>query len=205
MKSIVEPPQSPLQGLSVVDLVSQGESALQAFFEANPLYFLAVHGEPAHSSEAHEEIYGALPADLPYTHKYVFGYQDSSGQLAAMANVISDLLAHGIWHIGTFIVATARHGTGDAQLLYGSLEHWARQAGAFWMRLGVVQGHPRAEAFWERQGYLQVAERSGIAMGRKLNSIRVMAKPLLGQSLSEYYALAARDRPASTNAAQPVA
>jgi GNAT superfamily N-acetyltransferase len=201
VKSIVDPPQSPLHGLSVVDLVSQGESNLQVFFEANPLYFLAVHGEPAQSGEAHEEIYGALPADLPYTHKYVFGYQDSSGQLAAMANVISDLLAHGIWHIGTFILATARHRTGDAQVLYGSLEHWARQAGACWMRLGVVRGHARAEVFWERQGYLQVAERTGITMGRKLNSIRVMAKPLLGQSLSEYYAIAARDRPESTIAA----
>lgn len=201
MKPIADPPQSPLPDLSVVDLTSHGEATLQVFFETNPLYFLAVHGEPAQSNEAHEEIYGALPADLPYTHKYVFGYQDSSGELVAMANIISDLLAHAVWHVGTFIVATARHGTGDAQILYGSLEQWARQAGARWMRLGVVQGHARAEVFWERQGYLQVAERNGIAMGRNMNTVRVMAKPLVGQSLSEYYALVTRDRPACTHAA----
>jgi len=199
--TIVDAPASPIPSLTVVNLLPDGEEALQLFFDANPLYFLAVHGEPAQPGEAHEEISGEPPAGWPYTRKYVFGYQSSSGQLAAMANVVSDLLAEGIWHVGTFIVETARHGTGDAQALYESLEHWARHGGARWMRLGVVQGHARAEAFWLRQGYLQVATRDGIVMGLRNNAIRVMAKPLHGQPLSEYYCLVERDRPASTNAA----
>jgi hypothetical protein len=68
------------------------------------------------------------------------------------------------------------------------------------MRLGVVEGHARAEAFWERSGYVQVAKREGIVMGQRTNTIRVMAKPLLGQPISEYYALVERDRPAPTSA-----
>jgi hypothetical protein len=64
------------------------------------------------------------------------------------------------------------------------------------MRLGVVEGNARAEAFWEKSGYVQVARRERIVMGQKTNSIRVMAKPLFGQSIAEYYALVERDRPA---------
>ena len=199
METPVDLPPSPIPGLQVVNLLPDGEDSLQVFFEANPLYFLAVHGVPAEPGEAHEELYEDLPPGWPFTHKYVFGYRGPEGQLDAMANVVSDLLAKGVWHLGTFIVATARHGTGDAKALYSSLEAWAQRAGACWMRLGVVQGHARAEAFWLRCGYIQVAQREGVVMGMRTNVIRVMVKPLYGQPLSDYYLLVERDRP--TNAA----
>ena len=193
-------PSSPIQDLSVVDLGLGGELALQEFFEANPQYFLSVHGIPPQQNEAHDEIYGDLPAGWPYTHKYVFGYQDPNGKLVGMVNVVSDLLAIGVWHVGTFIVATERHGTGDAKVLYSSVEDWCRKCGADWMRLGVVEGNARAEAFWSRTGYMQVARREGIVMGQRTSTIRVMAKPLRGQSLAEYYDLVGRDRPAPVSA-----
>lgn len=194
-------PESPLPSLSVVDLSDAGERTLQAFFEANPLYFLSVHGVPPQPDEAHEEIYGELPAGWAFTRKAVFGFQDSSSKLAGMGNVISDLLAPGVWHVGTFIVATDRHGTGDAQALYASIEAWCREGGARWMRLGVVEGNARAEAFWARSGYVQVARREGIVMGQRTNAIRVMAKALYAQPISEYHALVERDRPAPASAA----
>lgn len=50
--------------------------------------------------------------------------------------------------MSTTIVATARHGTGDAQVLNRGLESWAVANGAVWMWLGVVQGNTRAERFW---------------------------------------------------------
>jgi GNAT superfamily N-acetyltransferase len=193
-------PSSPLQKLSVVDLSNSGAPLLQELFETNPQYFLEVHGMPAQPHEAHEEIYGELPAGWPFTHKYVFGYQDLNGKLAGMVNVVSDLLANGVWHLGTFIVATDRHGTGDAKALYFSVEDWCRECGANWMRLGVVEGNARAEAFWSRTGYVQVARREGVVMGQKTNNLRVMAKPLCGQTLAAYYELVERDRPAPVSA-----
>jgi GNAT superfamily N-acetyltransferase len=86
-----------------------------------------------------------------------------------MANVVSDLLAPTVWHIGTFIVATSRHGRGDAQVIYDNLEAWARRNGAQWLRLGVVKGNLRAEHFWERQGFAQTRLRPGVSMGRLTN------------------------------------
>ena len=190
-------PVSPLQGVHTVELTSDQAPLLQRFFEENPAYFLATSGEPAGPQEGLEEITSQLPAEMSFTKKWVVGYVGANGFLIAMANVISDLLAPSIFHIGTFIVATERHGSGEAQILNRGLEEWAAANGAAWLRLGVVEGNTRAERFWATQGYVSVRERPGIEMGKRVVTVRNMIKPLSGEALEEYLTLAPRDRPAS--------
>ena len=173
---------------------------LQRFFDANPQYFFAVHGEPARANEAHEEIHGGLPPGWRFTKKWLVGYVDTESNLVAMANIVSDLLAPGVWHIGLFIVATsrfssARHGNGDARTIYRGLETWVIESGAHWLRLGVVEGNTRAERFWKTLGYRQTRTRDGVAMSKLMNTISVMVKPLAGGSLEQYLSLIERDRP----------
>ena len=187
-------PRSPISGLRTVELTIEHAPLLQRFFDRNPAYFLATSGGSAEAGEATEEIADPLPADMNYTKKWVIGYVDGSGELAAMATVIADLLAPSVQHVGTFIVATDRHGSGDAQRLYGALEAWARDAGGAWMRLGVVLGNIRAERFWTSQGYLPVRQRHDIQMGPRTVTVQVMYKPLRGGSRDEYLELVPRDR-----------
>ena len=187
-------PPSPIPGLRTVELTIDHAALLQRFFDRNPAYFLATSGAPAGAGEAEEEITDPLPADMSYTKKWVIGYVDESGELAAMANIITDVLAPSVQHIGTFIVATDRHGSGDAQRLYGALEAWARDAGGAWMRLGVVLGNVRAERFWISQGYRPVRQRHDVHMGVRTVTIQVMYKPLRGGSRDEYLELVPRDR-----------
>lgn len=192
-------PSSPIAALRTIELTPNEEPMLQHFFEANPQYFLAVNGEPAHPNEAHEEIHGEPPSDWSFKKKWLMGYVDAQNELVAMANIISDLLSPGVWHIGLFVVATSRHGTGDAQTIYRGIETWAIDNGAHWLRLGVVQGNARAERFWESLGYIQTRTRDGAAMGKLTNTIRVMVKPLAegkeAGSLEQYLSLIERDRP----------
>jgi GNAT superfamily N-acetyltransferase len=188
-------PQSPIQSLRTIELTSGHESVLQRFFEANPEYFFAVQGEPANPNEAYDEIHSQLPEGWSFTKKWVIGYLGESGSLAAIANIISDFLAAGVWHIGLFMVATSLYGTGTAQILYHSLESWARSNGANWLRLGVVKGNLRAERFWASLGYLQVRTRDGFQIGHQINTLRVMVKPLSGGNLEQYLSLLERDRP----------
>lgn len=187
-------PASPIPSLQTLELTSAQAPLLQRFFDDNPAYFLATSGEAAGPNEAIEEITGELPTGWSFTKKWVIGYQDPTGSLVAMANVVSDLLASSVFHVGTFIVATARHGSGDAQALYRSLERWAVASGATFMRLGVVQGNARAERFWASEGYVRVRDRPGIPMGPRTVTVQVMVKPLAGGSLEHYFALVPRDR-----------
>lgn len=188
-------PASPIAQLRTIELTPDCAPLLQAFFDDNPAYFLATSGEPAALDEAHEEITSEVPADWSFTKKWVVGYAEEHGSLVAMANVITDLLAASVFQIGTFIVATDRHGTGDAQLLYRGLEDWAATNGAAWMRLGVVQGNTRAERFWASMGYVAVRERRDIQMGNRMVTVQNMVKSLDGGTIEQYFALVPRDRP----------
>jgi hypothetical protein len=84
-----------------------------------------------------------------------------SSSLVGTPNLTPDLLAVSVWHIGLFIVATARHGSG------------------------------------RRRGVAEVRKRDGVQMGRQVNALRVMAKPLAGGTLEQHTALVSRDRPES--------
>lgn len=177
-----------------VALVEADIPELQQFFETNPEYFVAVTGQPPGSGEAHNEFHEDLPPGWPFTRKWLIGFSDDS-QMIGMANVISDLLAERVWHIGLFVVATSLHGSGTAQVIYEHLESWMRDQGAEWIRLGVVEGNIRAEHFWERVGYREVRKRSAVEMGLRFNTLRAMVKPLSGGTLQTYLTLVARDRP----------
>lgn len=183
------------EGLRAIEIGVAEVPRLQRFFEANPDYFLAVNGEVAGPGEADEEVHGALPAGWPYTRKWVVGIVDAEGTLVAMLDVVSDLLAAGVWHVGLFMVDGTARGSGLAQTLLTRLERWAVAGGASWLRLGVVAGNARAERFWEAAGFVETRRREGIEMGSRVNTVRVMAKALAGGSLDDYLARVARDRP----------
>jgi GNAT superfamily N-acetyltransferase len=154
-----------------------------------------VTGKGPQRAEADKEIHRLLPEGWPFTKKWAVGFVDDAGTIIGMADIVSDLLARHVWHIGLFIVATRLHGAGVAQLLYGHLERWALEHGAEWFRLGVVEGNARAERFWQRCGFVEVRTRDGVQIGPRTHTIRVMFKPLAGGSLGEYLALVARDNP----------
>jgi GNAT superfamily N-acetyltransferase len=177
-----------------VELAEEDLPALQAFFVANPEYFQAVTGAPPRPDEAKQELESRPPPGLPYDKVYVLGFLDSSGQMVAMASVLTDLLAAGVWHISLFIIATALHGTGTAGLLYERLEKWAKDEGASWLRLDAVAGNLKAERFWEKAGYKDV-QRLPVQLGSMTHTVRVMVKPLQGSDIDEYLREVPRDRP----------
>jgi GNAT superfamily N-acetyltransferase len=188
-------PQPGAGGLRVQALSVADEARLQRFFDANPDYFVHVTGAPPRPNEAHEALHDAPPPQFGYTRQWSLGYADAHGVLQAFAQVVADLFAPAVWHLGLFIVATARHGRGDAQQLLAGIEAWAQANGAQWMRLGVVAGHARAERFWQRQGYRELRQRHGMTMGERVNTVRVLVKPLAGGAREDYLALVPRDRP----------
>ena len=183
--------------LRCVELEAEDIPALQCFFDSNPDYFLLVGGEPPGPDLAAEEFHQLPPAELKYNRTYYLAFIPHEGHAPwrAIAQLTSDLMAEGVFHIGLFIVATARHGQGDASALLASIERWALAQGARWLRLGVVVGNARAERFWAAQGFVELRQRHGVATGPRLNSIRVMLKPLAGKTQADYLALVERDRP----------
>lgn len=188
-------PASPIENVSVIELNVSQAGLLQTLFENNGGYFHAIQGTAATPTEAQDELTDELPAGWSFTRQYRLGWQDRSGALRAMANITSDLLAKGVWHIGLFMLAAERHGSGDAQRLYRAMEDWMRDMGAEWLRLGVVQGNARAERFWHSMGFIECRRREGVEMGGQVNTVRVMVKPLRDGKLADYLQAVPRDCP----------
>lgn len=170
---------------------------LQAFFVANPDYFVAVNGMAPRADEARQEFEDRPPVGMPFDDAFILVFADDSGRLIAMASITANLLAARVWHIGLFIVATSLHGSGAAALLYAGLEAWLKAQGALWIRLGAVVGNTRAERFWERQGYTEVRRRAGTQLGDITHTVRVLVKPLGSLGLDDYLRLVPRDHPES--------
>ena len=190
-------PSTTLFDTTVARAVVLGDddrAALQQFFERNPDYFWSVNGEAPTADEAHDEMHAPLPDGWPHTWQGSIGFIDAHDELIGMANVVTDLLASGVFHVGLFIVATRLQGTGLGQVLHDGLVRWAIANGTRWLRLGVVSGNARAERFWMKLGYVDLRMRNGIKMGTRVNDVRVMVKPLTSDTLDNYLALVPRDR-----------
>jgi Acetyltransferase (GNAT) family len=177
-----------------VEIKADGVPELQQFYEANPEYHMLVTGAMPSPHSAQETFDARPPSGWPFTRKWTLSFRDQSGAMVAIADVVEDLLAEHVWHIGLYIVATSLHGSGAAREMYRHLESWMRGRGATWSRLGVVIGNGGAERFWEREGYLEIRKRENVRMGECVNTLRTMVKPLAGGSLPEYLANVVHDR-----------
>jgi ribosomal protein S18 acetylase RimI-like enzyme len=184
-------------GFRALEVSAENVTAVQRFFEENPEYFLAVAGEAPRAGQAQEEFEDRPPAGWPWDEHWMIRLVDSGGAIVALADVVSNLLAPGVWHIGLFIVATRLHGRGEARAYYDALEKWVRLGGAQWLRLNVAVGNGRAERFWEKAGFTEVRRREGVAVGRRVNTMRVLVKPLADGGVDRYLERVPRDRPES--------
>lgn len=188
---------------AAADLVARELAAnevplLQALFEANPEYFLAINGRPALPNEARIEFEDRPPASMSYTRQWCLGVFAPDCGLLGVCIVVSDLCAKGVWHITLYLLATSLHGRGIARALYEALEAWAQASGARWLRLGAVVGNRRAERFWRRCGFREVRQRHAVDTGGRVNDLYVMVKPLDEAPWSDYFASVPRDHPDST-------
>ncbi len=173
---------------------------LQALFEANPAYFRAINGRTAAPDEAQAEFDELPPPHLPFRQRWVAGLSDDAAgedaPLLGVVVVLADLGVAGAWHIALLLLDQACHGSGLAAAVMAGLQAWVRADGAQWLRLGVVAGNRHAERFWLRQGFAEVRVRHGVDTGGRLNSVRVLVKPLAGGTLAGYLQQMPRDLPA---------
>jgi GNAT superfamily N-acetyltransferase len=193
-------PEAPLFAsarFAARELVEADVPRVQALFEANPGYFVAVNGRPPGADAARVDFDERPPPHLTWTRRWFLGLFDRAGAMVGVADVVSDLSAPGVWHLALFLVATPLHGTGAALELYAALEGWIAGSGARWLRLGVVRGNARAERFWAGRGFVETRVRRGVDTGGRVNDVRVMVKALRDSALAEYLERVPRDRPDS--------
>jgi len=179
----------------VFELVEVDIAVIQQLYDANPEYSRMVLGRAPRDGDAHDDFYDRPPAAFPMGRKFMLGFVDAEDELLGVAEIVSDLFAQSVWHIGFFLLATNQHGNGLAHQLYEAIELAARTNGAQWLRLGVVADNLRGVRFWQRCGFQQVRVREDYAPGERQHTLQVMVKALSRGDVPEYLALVPRDRP----------
>jgi ribosomal protein S18 acetylase RimI-like enzyme len=178
------------------DRGSLGE--LQAFYESNPDYWLLVYGHAPAADEAQRDFEGKPPPEMSYSTLNAWLIRDRESQrIIGEVSAIVDLLAAGVTHLGFFIIDAAKRGSGLAHEVYANYEAWAVAQGARWLRLGVVEANARGRSFWRRLGYAEVRRRENYVLGDRSHNLVVMIKPVVPNTLDDYLARVARDRPDS--------
>lgn len=186
------------ESFRAVEMYAFDVARLQAFFEANPGYFETTSGAPPAAGQAHEAFHAKPPEGWPYTRKWMLLVVDDAGEILAVADILADLFAAGVWHVGLFATAASLHGSGRAHAIYAALEAWMKTRGARWLRLGVVEGNQRGARFWHRVGYQEMRKRVDYEVGPLKHVLHVMAKPLVAKpDWDRYRRLVPRDDPAN--------
>ncbi|MEI6737326.1 MAG: hypothetical protein WCL29_02495 [Pseudomonadota bacterium] len=99
-------PLAMFAGHQLAELNEADIPTLQALYEANPEYCQLVMGRRPLASEAHDDFHSLPPADFPMNKKWMIGLVKSDCELIGVADVVSDLFAPAVWHIGFFMIAT---------------------------------------------------------------------------------------------------
>lgn len=169
--------------------------ALQEFLEANPFYSETFYGRPWPADAAAKELSDRPPAEWPQGEtRHWAAVERGTGRWLGYIGFTEHLLAAGVWHLGFMVVDTSVQGSGFAREFHEAWANRAEREGARSLRLGVVIGNPRAEAFWTRLGYAEVKIRHDVPYGDLKQSISVRVKPVGGSTLAEHLERVARDR-----------
>jgi GNAT superfamily N-acetyltransferase len=186
--------QLTLPGYRAIAATRDDIPALQAFLEANSAYTRLAEGREVAPDDGTLQFHDAPPPDIPFADRWFFLIRDDgTGDVAAVIEVVKDLLAPGVWHIGLFLVAEALHGHGLAHRLHTALEQWSASKGACWLRLGVIAHNTRAVRFWQRVGYGFVCARQAAATGGSVNETWCLVKPLGTATVTDYLTVQRRD------------
>lgn len=177
-----------------VELTPADAPQLQRFLEGNPGYSRIVSGREWQPGDALRELTELPPPDWPQgATRHLIALREH--QPCALLVFTENLLATGVWHLGLFLVDEGLHGSGLAAQLHAGFERHAREHGAQWLRLGVVERNERARRFWRRCGYETLRQRDGIAIGLLGHRLDVMVKALGPSSREDYWSQVPRDRP----------
>lgn len=166
---------SPTDGCTI-SLLRPGADAvrLQQLLEECSDYYLLHEGCPTPADAGEFEL-SAVPEGRSADDVRVFGMETAGGRLVAVAQVLPDYPAPGVWWIGLLVVTPALRSRGiGAQLLEHVVQAMSAAGGAA-LQLMVSLNNPRGQQFWEAAGFRdtgqvrQVEARSGhVETGRIL-------------------------------------
>jgi steroid delta-isomerase-like uncharacterized protein len=124
------------------------------------------------------ELALALPAGKGYEDKLLLGIFARSDRLIGVLAAIRDYPVPGEWWLGLLMLEPAQRGRGLGENICRAFEHWARNAGARYLRLVVSAQNRRGHHFWQRLGFEELERRVRKLSDGQESEVIIMGHPL---------------------------
>ncbi|WP_186212253.1 GNAT family N-acetyltransferase [Burkholderia gladioli] len=127
------------------------EAAVLRLFLAAPAYTLAVEGRMPCQDDV-DDFFEGMPPGKRAADKFMLGFE-LGAETIGCADLIRAHPEPDCAFLGLLLFDQARQGRGHGRAALGLIETLARGWGATRLRLAAVSRHPRAVAFWQREGF----------------------------------------------------
>jgi len=153
------------------------EAAVQAVFERCAAFNIVVEGRPPGPGAA-REFFESAPGGWRAADVEKLGVYDRDGRLIGLIESVAGYPEPGVTHLGLLMLEPDAQGSGLGADLYRAYESWAASHGAERIRLGVVADNEAGHRFWNRMGFTETSRTEPLAMGEKIQTIRVMERDI---------------------------
>ena len=136
------------------------ESDIDAIYDlsrGNALFYR--YHPPFVTRESIRDDMRALPPGKDCDDKFYIGFFEND-KLAAVMDMICGYPSEGVFFIGLFMLDASRQGQGvGTGIIADCLAYW-KELGYQKVRLGVDKGNPQSNAFWSKNGFHPIEEKT---------------------------------------------
>ena len=163
-----------LRGYRVQRLSPADAGTLQLLYERCSDYHEEHEGIPTRPTAAADEL-AALPPGKALVDKFSLGIYSPEGEMVGYLDLVRDFPAADEWQIGLLMLDPAERGRGLGERICRAAADWVAARGGRTISLGVLEHAPRAERFWRRMGFDEIARQPyGSETGRRSSRIIFM-------------------------------
>lgn len=146
-------------GLRRLSACEADAAVVQQVLQAAPVFALMTQGKLSAPDEGKQELL-ALPPGKQAQDKFFFALEDAKGRVLGCADLIRGYPEPEIAYLGLLLLVEEVQGLGYGSQAMLQLRQLACDWGCNRLRLGVVEQNVAGRAFWQRQGFVEIARKT---------------------------------------------
>lgn len=127
-------------------------------------YMILATGTSNPTKEA-QDLLTALPPQKKSEDKLLYGIFDHHNHLIGVLDLIRDYPTAKSWMIGLLLLTPKMRAQKIGEHIHNQIMAQIKAENGTEIRLGILKNNPRAQEFWERQGYTFQEEKIGTVAG----------------------------------------
>ncbi|WHA09445.1 GNAT family N-acetyltransferase [Enterococcus montenegrensis] len=145
-------------------LTNQDLPAITTLCQEASDYMTLATGQSNPAKEA-QDLLTSLPPQKKVEDKTLYGIFNNQNRLIGVLDLVKDHPTPKAWMIGLLLLTPKMRDQEIGKHVHDQIMAQIKAAGGTEIRLGILKNNPRAQKFWQRQGYTFQEEKIGTVAG----------------------------------------